>query len=391
MSFKMRIHGLLEVPISRRILPMPSRLSARQFIDTLRDPHRLEAMQAATLEQVVRYARRARLFANLAERAHAAGVEVAELSDLFEGAQLYAAEHSRRIDWEMRQLAPLMATLDCPVVVLKGGAYLAMDLPSARGRLVSDLDLMVPHEHIAAVEKAMLGRGYRLLKQDEYDQQYYREWMHEIPPMAHVARGTHVDLHHNIAPPVSRLKIDAARLFERALPLADGMPFMRLGDEDLVLHLCVHMFHDGELENSLRELCDLDAMLRRFAGDHAYWDRLLARARELGVLRPLYYGVHFATRLLHTPVADELVRQLQIAAPLQPLRWAVEAAMQRAILPDEGERPSAWRGIAGQLLFLRAHWLRMPPMMLARHLLTQVRRRGGLKTAEQAAKGEQGV
>jgi hypothetical protein len=76
--------------------------------------------------------------------------------------------------------------------------------------------------------------------------------MHELPPMGHVARGTTVDLHHNIAPPVSRLKVDAAKLFERAVPLRDDLPFLRLGDEDMVLHLCVHMFHDGELHNALR-------------------------------------------------------------------------------------------------------------------------------------------
>ena len=126
----------------------------------------------------------------------------------------------------------------------------------------------------------MLSNGYRSQKQDDYDQHYYREWMHELPPMVHAARGTTVDLHHNIAPPVSRLKIDAAKLIERAVPLEGASPFKRLGDEDLVLHLCVHMFHDGELDNALRELFDLDALLRRFGDNQDFWDRLIARARR---------------------------------------------------------------------------------------------------------------
>ena len=363
-------------------------LDANLLIRSLRSPRLLADLSPPELEQVVRYARRAGLLANLAARARAADVEIPALADLFEGAEVYAAEYTRAIRWEMHQLAPLVAGLECPVVVLKGGAYLGMGLPSAEGRLVSDLDLMVPQGYLEPVEALMLANAYHSQKQDEYDQQYYREWMHELPPLVHAARGTVVDLHHNIAPPVSRLKIDAARLFERAVLLADGSPYLRLGDEDLVLHLCVHMFHDGELHNALRELFDLDAMLRRFGADDRFWAGLYERAREMGLLRPLYYGLRFSRRLLQTPVPDPVSRSLQAHAPLPPLRWLVEWAMRRAILPEQGERLSPLKAMAEQLMFLRAHWLRMPAGMLARHLWTQFRRRGGLKTAEQAAAGK---
>jgi hypothetical protein len=367
-------------------------LDADLFIRSMRGPRLLADLSPPELEQAVRYARRAGLLANLAARARAAAVEMPALADLFEGAEVYAAEYSRAIRWEMQQLGRLVAELECPVVVLKGGAYLGMGLPSAAGRLVSDLDLMVPQDHLERVEALMLANAYHSQKQDAYDQQYYREWMHELPPLVHAARGTVVDLHHNIAPPVSRLQIDAAKLFERAVPLAKGSPYLRLGDEDLVLHLCVHMFHDGELHNALRELFDLDAMLRRCGADDRFWVGLQERAREMGLLRPLYYGLRFSRRLLHTPVPDPVARSMQAHAPPPLLRGLLEWAMRRAILPERGERLSPLKAAAEQLLFLRAHWLRMPPGMLARHLWTQFRRRGGLKTAEQAtaAKGAGG-
>lgn len=370
---------------------MRTSLDPKRFIDTLKQPQVLVGMSTPELEAVSRYARRAGLLANLAERAESAGVHIEPLSDIFAGARKFAREHSRRIEWELLQLAPLASRFDCPVLVLKGGAYLAIDLPSARGRLVSDLDLMVPGEHIGPVEALMLENGFQQHKQDDYDQHYYRAWMHEIPPMSHLARGTTVDLHHNIAPPVSRLKVDVAKLFESAVPLEGFPPFRRLGDQDLVLHLCIHMFHDGELHNVLRELFDLDAMLRRFGAVDAFWTDLLARARQLEASRPLYYGVFFARKLLGTPVPPSVVDALRVVAPTRPMRWLIQSAMQRAILPEEGERPQAWRLLAEQLLLVRAHWLRMPPMMLMRHLWTQVRRRGGLKTAEQAAGGQHGV
>jgi len=364
---------------------MKEKLDAQLFFGVLQQPENFPRLGLKDLEGLVRYARRAGLLANLAERAAAAEAVPVALKDIFEGAQVYAREHTRRIEWEMQQLAPLVREFDCPVIVLKGGAYLGMGLASARGRLVSDLDLMVPKRDIQLVEAVMLSHAYKEMEKDEYDQHYYRDWMHELPPMSHVARGTVVDLHHNIAPPVSRLKIDAAQLFERAVPLREDLPFLRLGDEDIVLHLCVHMFHDGLLDNVLRELCDLDALLRRFGEEDTYWARLLARAQELGVMRPLYYGIRFSRLLLDTPVPQEMVKYLDIAAPMQPLRWVLEGAMRQAILPVRGERETMLRALSGYLLFLRSHWLRMPPGMLVRHLWTQYRRRGGLKTAEQAA------
>ena len=354
------------------------------FIEAMREPALLATWPLSRLESTVRYARRANLLASLAERVAAAGVEVPALDAAFEGARIYAAEHRRFVEWEMQQFAPLAERLAEPVLVLKGGAYLGMGLSSAAGRLVSDLDLLVPRAALGAFEAEMLADGYQAQKTDEYDQHYYREWMHELPPMLHLARGVVVDLHHNIAPSVSRLKIDADALIERAVPLREGLPYLRLCDEDMVLHLCVHMFHDGELNNALRELFDLDALLRRFGRDETFWKRLLVRARDLALMRPLYYGVHFSRSLIGTPVPVEVNRFLQIAAPLQPARWVLESAMRRSLLPATGERNGLLRGLSGQLLYLRSHWLRMPPRMLVKHLWTQYRRRGGLITGDQA-------
>jgi hypothetical protein len=126
-------------------------------------------------------------------------------------------------------------------------------------------------------------------------------------------------------------------------------------------------------------------LLRRFGADVGYAERLSARAEEMSLQRPLYHGLSLASGLLGTPVDEALMRRLQRQAPPLPVRRVLHAAMRRALLPQEGERVSPGKVVAEQFLFLRAHWLRMPPGMLLRHLWTQYRRRGGLKTAEQAA------
>ncbi|RXL80730.1 hypothetical protein EO238_31730, partial [Citrobacter sp. AAK_AS5] len=81
------------------------------------------------------------------------------------------------------------------IVVLKGAAYAMARLPVADGRIFGDVDILVPHETLADVESALMLAGWASIHRDPYDQRYYRMWMHEIPPMRHLHRGTVIDVH----------------------------------------------------------------------------------------------------------------------------------------------------------------------------------------------------
>ena len=95
---------------------------ARSFIRAMLDPRRLTVMTPVEQDAIVRFGRRAGLLANLGARTRRAGVDVPALADIFEGAQVLAAEHSRRVNWEMAQLHHLLRHANFPIVVLKGGA-----------------------------------------------------------------------------------------------------------------------------------------------------------------------------------------------------------------------------------------------------------------------------
>jgi len=339
----------------------------------------------ARQDQVLRQAVRGGLVASLGRRLAAAPVALpAGVCDRFKAADVVAAEHERRLRFGLRLARQVFAGSDIPVIVLKGGAYLLGGFPNAAGRLTSDLDLLVPEQHLAAAEQLFLAAGWESDAGNDYDEQYYREWMHELPPLLHPHHGVTIDLHHNLSPRTGRLHIDAAALFARAVPLGGDTSFLRLADEDLVLHLCIHLFHDGEFQYGLRELLDLDGVLRHCARAQDFWPRLLDHATELGLLRPLYYGCHFSAALLDTPVPDVVRQLLADATPRTPGQRLAQAAMATCLLPVAGDAPTQGRRLAEGMLLLRAHWLRMPPGLLLRHLFTQARRRGGLKTKEGA-------
>ena len=102
--------------------------------------------------------------------------------------------------------------LAVPIVLLKGTAYVMADLPPARGRMLGDLDLMVPRDRIDEVERTLIAAGWLSAELNDYDQRYYREWTHEIPPLRHPDRDTEVDIHHTIVASTSRALVDAAAL-----------------------------------------------------------------------------------------------------------------------------------------------------------------------------------
>jgi hypothetical protein len=185
--------------------------------------------------------------------------------------------------------------------------------------------------------------------------------------MTHIRRRTVLDLHHSILPETARLRTRPEPIVAAARPLA-GFPRFSLPDAlDLVLHSATHLFHEGEWEHGLRDLVDLDALLRAECRDAGDWDRLLVRADELNLGRPLYYGLRYCKRLLQTPVPDDIVAR----CPDRPSALAAPV-MDRLFLPALASAHASSRvptsGAASFALYVRSHWLRMPAHLLLPHL-----------------------
>ncbi|RQO55939.1 hypothetical protein DBR47_18910 [Paucibacter sp. KBW04] len=329
-------------------------------------------------ETLLQQARRANLLARLAlgfERAGLLSQVPAGPRRHFDSVQKVVDSQERAVRWEVGQIAHALHDLGAPVLLLKGAAYVMAGLPAAQNRLFADVDILVPRPQLEAVEYALQAEGWQNVHHDAYDQRYYREWMHEIPPMRHQRRDTVIDVHHNILPLTSRLAVDAKLLLAQAVPIAGWPGLYRLDDVDLVLHSACHLFLDGEFDKGLRDLVDLDALLRHFGGQLNFWGDLQARARALGLGRVLFYALRYSAKILQTPVPREALRSLRDVAPdTATLAW-MDGLFLRALQPDHPSSEDAWTGAARRLLYLRAHWMRMPLGLLIRHLATKALRR----------------
>lgn len=286
----------------------------------------------------------------------------------FEAAEALAAKQQIAIQWELLQLQTALSDLNSPPIVLKGAAYVAAELPASEGRLFNDIDVLVPREQLSEAESLLMLSGWHATGLSEYDKRYYRRWMHEIPPLQHIQRESVIDLHHAILPDTARYHPDSAKLRSRAVPLENLPGICVLSSEDRILHSATHLFHDGELPHGLRDLSDLDLLIRDDAEDQNFWDRLIARADELQLGRPLFYALRYLRYFLDTPIPGDIGARLQASAPNPTLLAVMDSIFIRALAPMHDSCSDRFTPMARLAAFVRAHWLRMPPHLLIPHL-----------------------
>jgi hypothetical protein len=344
---------------------------------TLRAPDSSRHFSMADWDMLVRQARSAGLLARVRHV-----LDQHQLLDCipsvarwhFDAAATLAEKQQLAVHWEVAQIRQALAELAIPVIVLKGGAYVMAQLPAATGRLFNDIDILVPRDQLGPVEAALMLAGWNATGLSEYDQRYYRRWMHEIPPMQHVKRATVIDVHHAILPDTARYHPDSAKLRSRAVAV-EGLPGVYvLAAEDRILHSATHLFHDGELPHGLRDLTDLDLLLRDATAERNntaepdFWLRLTARADELQLGRSLFYALRYVRHFLDTPIPDSVFAALHAVTPNRITLALMDSIFTRVLAPAHASCADAYTPAARLAAFVRAHWLRMPAYLLIPHL-----------------------
>lgn len=235
------------------------------------------------------------------------------------------------------------------------------------GRLFTDTDVMVPASVLNRAESQLALEGWVPGKTDAYDTLYYRRWMHQVPPLIHFKRATVLDLHHTLVPPTARVKLDITRVFAALRPLPDLPGAFTPLPADMVLHSAAHLFNEGMFNNALRDLSDMDRLLRHFGETEAdFWVSLPERARLLDMEAPLAHALEAARKLFATPVPDALPKTLtrRLGMGSRVLTPIFDAALQPAHPSCRGTRSAVALGF----LYLRGHWMRMPLRKLLPHL-----------------------
>jgi hypothetical protein len=329
------------------------------LVTALRNPISVKRLSGEEWTSLIAIARSESLMGSLAHRIGALKLPP-EVRRQIDAAIADSAEAQRQALWEAEMARRALRPLGCPVILLKGTAYAAARLDAAIGRSIGDLDILLPRTRLDEAERALLDAGWEWVKEDGYDDLYYRRWMHELPPLIHRERDRMIDVHHTILPLTHRRKPDAEAMIESSIVLENGLRI--LSPEDMIVHCAAHMLADGDLAGGLRNLWDMDRLLREFAERPGFWAALEERATRHQLLAPVRRAARLARELYGTPL---------------PAGWQRPGATDRLFRARLLARNGWGRETQKPLrlaFYVRSHWMRMPPLMLARHLWTKARK-----------------
>lgn len=332
---------------------------ARILSRALRDPASVLTLDDAGWTALLTIAHAERLRATLAHRVEGLPVP-ARATDILQSARIAADEARVRALWEVDMARRALAPLGVPVVLLKGSAFVAAGLLAGQGRLVGDLDILVPRDRLDDVEAALLAAGWEWLKSDPYDDAYYRTWMHELPPMIHRERDAMIDVHHTILPLTARPRPDAEAMIADSVVIANGLRVLK--PEDMIIHAAAHLLADGDMSGGLRNLWDIHCLLGDNVDQPDFWIGLDARAAHHGLGVAVARALRLSADLFGTPI------------PTQHDRWNRQDKWYRTrLLARDGWGRETYKGVRFWF-YVRSHLIRMPLPLLASHLWTKWRR-----------------
>ena len=290
----------------------------------------------------------------------------AVLDDLIFNARTRAERDNRRNRFECDRLSRAFQDSTIQPILLKGAAYQITGSRAGLGRRSSDVDILVPKDQLAETEAVLRSQGYvdHYGTLNPYDQAYYRDHMHELPPLLHKDRRTVLDVHHALSPRTARLRERTDLMIDAAIPLTQGGSFMGLRvlqPVDRFCHAALHSLYDGSFDHPLRHMLDLAFLYSDLSRQDK--DVLLSRASRLGLALP----VNSALWLLAKQGVDIAPYDASKLAPLPSKK--VRRWMTKAIARGDND------GVFGFALYIRGHQLRMPFLQLARHLFKKAQGR----------------
>jgi hypothetical protein len=325
-----------------------------ELIDLLRNPEHagqyVPEQWAAVLEQGQRQLMLGQV-ASVLQNQQNVGLFPAAVKRHFDLALLTAQRRVEVALWEVTLIRSIISE-EIPVILLKGVAYAAAKDFHSVGRLFTDIDLLVPRVYLDEVESCLFSHGWLSGQVDEYDQKYYREWMHELPPMKHVRRQSVVDLHHAIVPVISRFSFHVDLLFQNAAELAPNL--FVLSPVDRIIHCAIHALIEGESSKIFRELYDLFLLLEQHASSPDQLSHVFERAEQLGIEQLVGPPIQAARKVFGpgTACANGIIE-----------KWLIDVAI------GAGNNKSLRTRLARAGLLSYSHWIKMPIHRLIPHLL----------------------
>lgn len=284
-------------------------------------------------------------------------------------AYIYANRQSKQIFYEALLLQELLEKNAINPVFLKGANYALRKSNNSHGRICSDIDVLVKVEDINNCESLLLAQNWKSEKLTKYDEKYYRQWAHEIPPLMHPFRGTVLDIHHNLYLPISG-RSPNIELFLDELDLTEDS-FAVLKIPQTVMHSIIHLFMNEDFSSGLRDLFDIYRLVTEY-GDEDFWNDLISLAQKSNFLLELQYCLVALTTIFSFEVPQCVSNRLQDKSLSKVQQFWAKHIFVNAIIPHHPLVALKRQSCASSLAYFRGHWVKMPMTVLFKHFVVKI-------------------
>lgn len=286
----------------------------------------------------------------------------------FSSANMVFLAHKHDVLLEVEHIERALKPAGITPVFLKGAAYLLDGVKCSQGRLFADIDIFVAKNDLASTEEMLRWSGWTGKKMNEYDEKYYRDWMHEIPPMTNTRSGMTIDVHHNLVPLVSRMSLNSDEIL--ADVVVNKLGIKTLSPVDKVLHSASHLLLDGEFNHGFRDLNDIYLLIVEYtAKEPLFLSKLQKRALFLGLELIFYYCLKLQQYFFSLSVQEQLFVECEKKFRSKSIRNSTLKLMIKVLTPNINKHRSLSVKTALLVLFIRSHWLKMPIHILIPHLI----------------------
>lgn len=211
------------------------------------------------------------------------------------------------------EIARLFNAIDVEPLLLKGSAALFSGLyASDGGRMMNDLDLLVPYPKLESCIRTLFESGYRLMRDEDLPDQY-----HAYLPLVHEKYLTRIEIHkYPIKLNYSSI-LNTNEIWEKSTPLIFQNARLRIPDyQHFILHNIIHsqLSHRGNKKNKiyLYQMLDL-VMLRRNLDKKIDWYDIKNRFEKAGYIHPFLSYLVIASNLFKQHVPDQICSRLKAA------------------------------------------------------------------------------
>jgi hypothetical protein len=264
-----------------------------------------------------------------------------EIVELLEDVLKRTKKRNRRLKRQFSELLSALNAIGVQPIVMRGMAALLGSRPDP-GRLLSDIDLLVPAESRQACIDVMRSMGYQLF-----------QGFHGAPFSAVLGRSSDVgmvDLHTDIQPYVLEVDYDRVAPLCRPKELPAGNALLPSPTGSLLLLILHDQLHDADYWRGLVDLRHL-VETPRLVRSRVDWETLAAFFPEGAARNAMYLHLRTAKSLLDLDIPEEYCgetwirlqlkrRLLQLRMPaLMPLLTFLTALVDRPLPAAKTRRP----------------------------------------------------